>query len=605
MLSDYHYNTHTVLDLFKDGVKKYGNKVLLNHHNGTQWESFTWNQVDTMVKALASYFIDLGLKPGDVVSIYSENRPEWAIADLATLSIGGIDAAIYPTNSAPEAAYILKDSSSVVCVCSSKFQTDNVLSKKSELPNLKKIIVCDDINYNDDMVITFKDAVNAGNKNLHVDEIENRTKNVKPDDVMTLIYTSGTTGDPKGVMLTHKNIMFICLTFNKVEALPEGFIHLSLLPLSHSVERTMDYYSVLERGAVIYYSRGTEYFAEELKEIRPQCDILVPRVFEKIYNGVMAKVKEMPEKKQKIFNWALSVGLQAAPYFMAAKRKPPLLAVKYAVANKLIFSKLKNALGLDRVICWGAAGAPLAKEIHDFFWAMNLQVRKGYGLTETSPVLAVDGSPKIKPIKSDGWICPFPETQIKIADDGEILAKGPQLMKGYLNKPEATKEMFTDDGWIKTGDIGVLDSEGYLKITDRKKDIIVTAGGKNIAPQVIEQRLLIHPFIEQVAIVGDARKYIVALIVPNFETLTQWAATQGISAPSNDELVKHPDVRKKYEAIVNEVNQEFGKVEQIKKFTLLPQQFTQETGELTPTLKIKRKVIQKKYADVIEEMYKE
>jgi len=607
MASQYDYEKNTVIDIFRDGVKKYGDRVLFRYHNGSTWEGISWNTIGDEVDCLASYLINEGIKPGDILSIYSENRPEWVTADIATLSIGGIDAAIYPTNSAPEAAYILKDSLSVVCFCSSKFQVDNILAKKGELPAIKRIIVFDDLAYDDDIVVTYRDAVAAGRKNLQKEEIEKRTANIKGDDVMTLIYSSGTTGDPKGVMLTHKNIIFICLTFNSVEAMPEGFIHLSLLPLSHSVERTMDYYSVLERGAIIYYSRGTEFFAEDLKEVRPEYSIYVPRVFEKVYNGIMNKVKEMPEKKQKVFNWAVKTGVQAVPYLMAAKMKPPVLALKYKIADTLIFSKLRAALGLDRTVCWGAAGAPLAREIHDFFWAMGIQARKGYGLTETSPVLSLDGSPKIRPIKSDGWICPFPETQLKIAEDGEILAKGPQLMKGYLNKPEATKEMFTEDGWIKTGDIGILDNEGYLKITDRKKDIIVTAGGKNIAPQVIESRFLIQPFVEQIAVVGDGRKYVVALVVPSFELLRPWAVENGIADAgiTNEELVKKPEVRKKYEEIIAEVNTEFGKVEQIKDFTLLSKELSQESGELTPTLKVKRKVIMKNYADKIDAMYKD
>jgi len=282
---------------------------------------------------------------------------------------------------------------------------------------------------------------------------------------------------------------------------------------------------------------------------------------------------------------------------------PFMLGLKYKLFDKLIFSKLKETMGFERTRVFGAAGAPLLPEIHDFFWGLNMQIRKGYGLTETSPVLNVDGDPSIMPIKSNGWITPFPGALLKIAEDGEILAKGPGIMLGYLNMPEQTREMFTEDGWLKTGDIGVLDSEGYLKITDRKKDIIVTSGGKNVAPQVLENTFASHPFIEQIAVLGDGRQYIVALIVPNFETTIEWAAKEGISGLSNEELVTNKQVINKFTAIIEQINQNFGRVEQVKKFRLMPREFTEEAGELTPTLKLKRKVIMSKYEKEIQSLY--
>ncbi len=605
MYNQLDYNKNTVLDILRLGAEKYSDKTLLRRRIDGEWIDWSWNKIKTQVDCLASFLIDFGLNAGEIVSIYSENRPEWVVSDFGSLSCGAVNAAIYPTNSAKEAAYIINDSRSKVCFCAGKFQVDNLLAEKEKMPSLQLIVVFDDVKYDDPMIMTFSEVLEKGNAKLNRSAIEERIKNIKSDDVMTLIYSSGTTGDPKGVMLTHRNIMFISITFDRQEKLPNGFVHLSLLPLSHSVERTMDYYSVMMSGATIAYSRGTEYFAEDLKEIRPECSIYVPRVFEKLYNGILAKVREAPEKKQKIFAWATSIATAAAPYFMSNKRLPIGLAFKYAIANKLVLSKLKEAIGLDRTITWGAAGAPLARDIHDFFWGLGVQVRKGYGLTECSPVIAVDGSPTILPVKSDGWITPFPETEVKIAEDGEILARGPQIMKGYLNKPDATREMFTEDGFIKTGDIGILDDDGYLKITDRKKDIIVTAGGKNVAPQVIENTFLSNPFIEQMAIIGDARKYIVALIVPGFETLEKWAAEIGIPATDHDVLVKHPEVLKKYQTIVDEINQNFGRVEQIKKFTLLAREMTQESGELTPTLKLKRKVVAQRYKDLIDAMYVE
>ena len=605
MSREYDYNTSTVLDLFRDGVKTYGDRVFLKRRTDNGWVDISWNQVSSQVDALASYLINMGLKKGDIVSIYSQNRPEWVAADYATLSCGCANATIYPTNSASEAAFILNDTNSVVCFCEEKFQVDNVLAEKHNLPALQKIIVFDDIDYKDDMVIKLSDAIKEGKQNLKLDEIAARIAAIKPSDLMTLIYSSGTTGQPKGVMLSHSNIMYIATTFKRVEMLREDDLLLSLLPLAHAVERTMSYYAVMIAGGSIAYSRGTEFFAQDLTEIRPTVGIFVPRVFEKVYNGIKNSVSVAPPNKQKIFANAVAVGQEAAPYFMANKKLPFTLSLKYKLFDKILYSKLKQTLGLERTRVFGAAGAPLLPEIHDFFWGLNMQIRKGYGLTETSPTLNVDGDPSIMPIKSDGWITPFPEAIIKIAEDGEILAKSPGVMMGYLNKPEETKEMFTGDGWLKTGDIGVLDNEGYLKITDRKKDIIVTSGGKNVAPLLLENTFAAHPFIEQIVVLGDGKKYIVALIVPNFETLKDWAGKEGIEGLSNEQLISNDIVIQKYEAIVNDLNQSFGRVEQIKKFKLMPREFTQENGELTPTLKLKRKVIARKFQDDIENLYNE
>ncbi|HOP62437.1 MAG TPA: long-chain fatty acid--CoA ligase [Spirochaetota bacterium] len=605
MNSEYDYNKHTVLDIFSDGVRKYGDRVFLMRRTDNGWVDITWNQVASQVDALASYMINMGVEKGDMVSIYSPNRPEWVVADYAALSCGCVDAAIYPTNSAPEAAYILNDTSSVICFCEGRFQVDNVLAERGNLPNLKKIVVFDDVDYSDEMVIKISDAITEGAEQLRKDEIESRRSAVKPEDLMTLIYSSGTTGLPKGVMLSHSNIMFIATTFKRVQMLKEGDILLSLLPLAHSVERTMSYYSLLMSGGIIAYSRGTEFFAEDLLEVRPNIGIFVPRVFEKIYNGILAKVAASPAGKQKIFAKAVAVGEKAGPYFMANRKLPFMLGLKYRVFDKLLYSKLKEAMGFERTRVFGSAGAPLLPEIHDFFWGLNMQIRKGYGLTETSPVLNVDGDPSIMPIKSEGWITPFPGAIVKIAEDGEILAKGPGVMMGYLNKPEQTKEMFNEEGWLVTGDIGIMDEQGYVKITDRKKDIIVTSGGKNVAPQVLENKFASTPFIEQIAVLGDGRKYIVALVVPNFETLKDWAAQEGITGLKNEELVLNEKVVKKYEEIIEDLNKNFGRVEQVKKFRLMPGEFSEEKGELTPTLKLKRKVVMSSYKDIIEELYTE
>lgn len=603
MLEQFDYTKNTIIDILQKGKETYGDKTLLRKRTDDGWVDISWNQVHADVEALASFLIAAGFEKGDIAAIYSANRPEWVVADFATFFCAGVDAAIYPTNSASEAAYILDDTKSAVCFCEGKFQVDNVLSERKNLPNLKKIIVFDDIDCNDDMVIRYSDAIQEGKKNLQKSEIEARIATVKPEDLLTLIYSSGTTGQPKGVMQSHSNVMYVSMTFAKTQCITPDDMLISILPLAHSVERSLSYYAFILAGGVMSFSRGQEYFAEDLVELRPTLSAFVPRIFEKIYNGIFAKVSTAPPGKQKLFAKAVAVAKEAAPYFMADEKLSLLLMFKYKIFDMLVYSKLKKAIGFDRYISIGSAGAPLLPEIHDFFWGLKVEIRKGYGLTETSPVLALDPHLSVNKVKSDLWMAPFPSVELKIAEDGEVLAKSPGVMMGYYNKPEQTSEMFTADGWFKTGDIGVIDDEGYLKITDRKKDIIVTSGGKNVAPQVLENAFAISPFIEQIAVVGDGRQYISALIVPAFDVLQEWAGKEGIDTKGGEDLVANEKVLKKYQDIVDEINQQFGRVEQIKKFRLMPKEFSQENGELTPTLKLKRKVLLRNYSDDIEALY--
>jgi len=599
------YKKNTIIDILRIGTKIYGDKTLLRKRTANGWVDISWNQVNTQVESLASYLISIGFSKGDIAAIYSANRPEWVVADFAALFCAGVDASIYPTNSASEAAYILDDTNAVICFCEDKFQVDNVLAERKNLPNLKKIIVFNDIDTNDGMIIKYSDALQEGSKNLRNEEIGARISTVKPEDLLTLIYSSGTTGQPKGVMLSHSNVMYVSMTFARTQLITTEDMLISILPLAHSVERSLSYYAFIIAGGVMSFSRGQEFFAEDLVELRPTLSAFVPRIFEKIYNGIHTKVALAPAGKQKLFTKAMVIAKQAAPYFMADKKLPFVLGFKYTFFDKLIYSKLKKAIGFDRYTGIGSAGAPLLSEIHDFFWGLKIEIRKGYGLTETAPVLALDPHLSVNKVKPDLWMAPFPEVELKIAEDGEILAKSPGVMIGYYKKPEQTKEVFTSDGWFKTGDIGIIDNEGYLKITDRKKDIIITSGGKNVAPQVLENAFASNSFIEQIAAIGDGRQYISALIVPGFEVLEAWASKEGLGKLSNEQLVTHEKVIKKYQDIVDEINSHFGRVEQIKKFKLMPHEFSQEKGELTPTLKLKRKVLLTNYKDDIETLYQD
>lgn len=597
------YEETTFPGIFRNRAADKPNNVFMKFREAGGWKDITWREVKNRIDRLASYLIQNGIMPGDRIAIYSENRPEWVFADIATLSVGGIDVTIYNTNSGPEAAFILNDSQSLMCFCSGKAQVDNLLDQKADLTHLKKIIVFDDTQYSDPLVVTLADALKKGGNSPQEDEIDNRIRNINCDEIMTLIYTSGTTGNPKGVMLTHNNMVMQVNQFLEHHPFDYSGIALSILPLSHSLERTVGYHALLALGETVAYSRGPEYLLEDLLEVRPTVFLVVPRILEKLYLGIMAKASTAPPLKQKIFSWAVSTGRRGAHYTAANKKLPYFLSRQYALAEKLIFSKLREAIGMDRMRCIGIGGAPISYEIYEFFLGIGLESHMGYGLTETSPVTHVHTYHYMKPIKMDTAGPILPRTECKIADDGEILIRGPQVMKGYYNRPEDTREVFTSDGWFKTGDIGIIDNDGYLKITDRKKDIIVTSGGKNIAPQVIENLFKTNPLIEQIAVIGDRRKFLVALIVPGFDMLTQWLSENGISETDPDKIVTLPEVIEKYRTLVDTLNKPLGKVEQIKKFALLSTPFSQETGELTPTLKVKRKVVSARHTNIIESLY--
>jgi len=599
------YPETSIPGIFRNRADVLADSTFLRFRDKDKWNDIAWREVKERADALTSYLIQNDIKPGDKVAIYSENRPEWIMADLAVLSAGGADVTIYPTNSSGEAAHIINDSDSRMCFCSGSFQVDNLLKIKNKLSKLKKIIVFNDGNYTDSKVITLKDALAMGRKKNNEKEIDKRIRNINPEDVMTIMYTSGTTGDPKGVMLSAKNMVSQVLHFVRHQPHPTFDIALSILPLSHALERSIGYNLLLYCGGEIAFSRGPEFLIQDLVEIRPTCMISVPRLPEKMYEGIQAKVAGAPPVKKALFGWAVKTGKKAAPYLAENRPIPGLLGRKYALAYKLVLSKLRDALGMDRMICMGTGGAPFSEEIHTFFTAMQVFILTGYGLTETAPVTHCHTHTHISPLKP-GTVGPaLPLTQCRIADDGEILIKSPQVMMGYYNNPLATREVLTDDGWFKTGDIGIIDKDGYLRITDRKKDIIITSGGKNIAPQVIEGDILRSTFIEQITLIGDKRKYITALIAPDFATLEKWAGENDIQYNTMEELIKKPAVIGKYQAIMDEVNKTLGRVEQVKKFTLIPNSFSQEKGEVTPTMKIKRKIVQNNYRDTIEAMYEE
>jgi len=591
--------------IFQNRVQELGEKACVAYKNAQGvYTDISWRQMDEMVRKVGYFLLSRGIKPGDKIALFSPNRYEWWVTDLAILSIGAVNVPIYATNSAVEAKYIIENSDSVICFTGEKEHLDKVMEVRDKLPGLREIIVFDDLKSSVEGVIDLKEAMKQGSAFDGKAGFEERLKGINPDDMATIIYTSGTTGDPKGVMLSHNNFISNVNQLYSVdpELFKEEHTLLSFLPLSHSFERTVGYYSALNAGKKVCFAEDFSNILQNLQEVRPTLIVSVPRLYEKIHAGILAKVSEAPSVKKALFNWAMSLAKKNLPYICRDKPRKGLFALQYALADKIIFSKLKAALGMDRLRFALSGGGPLSVSDAEFFLGMGIKVCEGFGLTETSPVTHGNRPDFIKP----GTVGPaLKDTLVKIGEGGEVLIKGPQVMMGYYKNEAATKEVMTEDGFFRTGDIGEIDSDGYLKITGRIKDLIVTSGGKNISPQNIENSLKTSIYIEQVAVIGDNRKYLSALIVPAFAELENWAKNNGISFASRRELLEHPEVQKLFAGEIQENTKHYARVEQIRKFKLLDAEWSQQTDELTPTLKVKRRVIDKKYAREIESMYAE
>jgi len=597
------FSEKSIAGIFHNRAEQYQFEPFLRYKKDGKWVPISWREMQKMVTRTGLGLISLGIKPDDMVGIFSENCWEWLVADLAALSIGASDAPIYATNSGAEAAYIINDSNTKALFVSDKDHLDRVLSEKKNMKTLKHIITFEAMDTAEKGIMTLDELMKKGDEVKDKSVFEERLSKIKPEDLATLIYTSGTTGQPKGVMLTHDNFVSNVLqSYASHNLISHSDVALSLLPWSHSLGRTVSVYLMIHIGAVINLAESFAAVLQNMQETRPTLMVSVPRLFEKLHSGILAQAEKATPMKKKLFQWAMSVANRAVDFTVQHKTMPAALKIQHDLAEKLIFSKMRAALGLDRIKVFISGGGPIAVEIDRFFNGIGVPVHNGYGLTETTPVTNVNRFD----IFEFGSVGPaMPDTQVMIAPDGEILIKGPQVMKGYYNKPEDTKAVFTEDGWFMTGDIGMIDQKGCLHITDRKKDIIVTAGGKNIAPQNIENTLASDVFIEQSVIIGEGKKYLSALIVPNFKELADYAKKHGISFNTQEDLVKKPEIITFYDQKIKTLMKDYARVEQIRKFALLPREFTIESGEITPTLKIKRKVVGKNYAEIIDGMYKE
>ena len=592
----------TLNDLFFGAMDRLGSRaaVLRRKHMG-RWEDISGSAMLERVHDVSLGLRDLGIGPGDRVAILSENRPEWAIADYACLALHAADVPVYPTLPAKQVEYMLRDSGAVAIFVSTKPQLAKVLEIRRQLPALRHVIVFDDLAAVDGTLPFVDIAIRGRQARERFPHWRAEALTAKPQDLATIIYTSGTTGDPKGVMLTHGNIASNVVSSCKVLQLYDDDQCLSFLPLSHIFERMVGHYTMLYCGVTISYATSPDAVAAEMGEVRPTFMASVPRLYEKIYARVLDSASSGSPVKKRLFFWAKRSAETWLEYTLAHRPVPGAVAFKKQVADRLVFGKLKQRTG-GRIRFFCSGGAPLNPEIAKFFHAAGLPILEGYGLTETSPVIAFNTFEYLK-LGTVGR--PIPGVEVRIADDGEILTRGPNVMAGYYNKPEATREAIDSDGWFHTGDIGILDTGGFLRITDRKKDLIVTAGGKNVAPQPIENMVKTSKFVSNCVMLGDRRKFPIMIVVPNLDRLKAWAAHKGLIAPDERTLLALPEVGAKMDREVRKTLRDLAQFEIPKKLLLVPTDFSLEGGELTPTLKVKRRVVERNYASQIEELYRD
>jgi long-chain acyl-CoA synthetase len=589
----------TLTQLFFDAIGKFNRPDALQVKIGGTYRPISHSDVLTRVRRAARGMSGLGAKRGDRIAILSENRPEWAIADYACLTAGFADVPVYPTLPADQIAYILKDSGAVGIFVSNRDQAEKIKEIRSRVPGLQWVISFDELGPLADMSIaTLEGRGAAGETKETTDSFRAEALSVRPDDLATLIYTSGTTGEPKGVMLTHDNIYSNVMAAMKAIPFDGRDVGLSFLPLSHIFERMAGHYLMFATGTSIAYAESIDTVPINLAEVKPTLVLSVPRLYEKMYARILETALTGSFIKRRIFFWAKGVAERWADEKLAGREPAGGLARQYGIAQKLVFSKLKARTG-GRLRYFVSGGAPLASDINKFFYAAGLTILEGYGLTETSPVIAVN-TPENFRIGTVGKA--IDGVEIKIASDGEILTRGPHVMKGYYNKPDATREVMDADGWFHTGDIGEL-RDGFLAITDRKKDIIVTAGGKNIAPQPLENKVKSNKYVAQAVMLGDKRKFPSMLIVPNFDQLEKWAMKRNIIWTDRAQLLRMPTIQAKMEKEVAEELAGTAHFELPKKIGLLEEDFSIERGELTPTLKVKRRAIDKHYKTLIDSLY--
>ncbi len=594
----------TLVEFFFEAVERFETLPAFRHHAGGSWHDLSHADALERVQAAAAALRASGLVRGDRAAILAENRPEWAMADYACLTSGVVDVPVYATLTPGQIRYILEDAGVRVVFASDAEQLAKIQEIRGDLPALERVIVFDEpAGILPQGVVGWESFLEEGRAAALWDDpggFMEEALSARPEDLATILYTSGTTGNPKGVMLTHRNLSSNVLAASQVLIIDEKDVTLSFLPLSHVFQRMVDYL-LFSKGCLIAYARSIETVPEDLRAIRPTIVVSVPRLYEKVY----ARVTSATGAKGTLVGWARGVGERWAEAKLAGREPGAGIRLQYALASKLVFSKIKAGVG-GNLRYFVSGGAPLAPDINRFFFASGVMILEGYGLTETSPVTNVNSPIDFPANFRIGTVGkPVAGTEVRIAEDGEILIRGPQIMKGYLNRPEDTAEVIDADGWFHTGDVGEIDDDGFLRITDRKKDLIVTAGGKNVAPQPIENRLKKNRFVDQPVLVGDRERFITLLLVPDFEVLENWAKESGVSATERRELLADARVQKHLVQQMETELSDLARYEMPKKLVLLDVPFTIEDGSLTPTQKVKRRIVQERLASRLREVYAE
>lgn len=596
----------TVPQMFQSRVELSRDRVALRYKKLGIWHDVTWNQYSQKVREVCLGLVALGLNPGECVSIIGENCPEWVSIDLGTMHAGGTTVGVYTTNSWEQCQYVVDHSESRFYFVENEEQLDKALRFREKTPRLKKMIVWDLKGlkrFKDPMVMTFDEFLAAG-KALEKQEpglFEKRWRQVKADDLARLIYTSGTTGPPKGAMLTHANITWMARAMQEGNPVEDNDEFLSFLPLCHIFEQLFTIFMNIKYGAIVNFIESTDTVTDNMREVSPTVAYGVPRIWEKYYSGIMIMMSDATWCKRLIFQLSLGIGKKYALLKTSQQAISPWLRLAYTLAHLATFRKLKERLGFDRVRLAFSGAAPISPDVLRFFQGIGIPLREGYGQTEGTGVTCANQGDRLK-IGTVGQ--PLPGVEVKISEDGEICFRGGNVFKGYFKDPQATAETLKD-GWLHSGDVGEIDAQGYLRITDRKKDLIITAGGKNIAPQNIENQLKFSPYINDAVVIGDRRKYLVAIIVIDEDNVVKYTQDNKIQYTTYASLTQHPEVRKLIQREVDAVNKTLAHVETVKKFTILPKKLYEEDGEVTPTMKVKRKYINQAFKDLIEGMYKD
>jgi len=594
----------TIPGLFRKQVERLNERVALRQKVFGIWEDISWREYGRCVRETACGLMDLGLEKGACVSIIGENRPEWLYADLAVMAAGGISVGIYTTNSPEEVKYILEHSRSRIYIVENEEQLDKALLVREDLPDLEKIVVMDMEGlrkFKDPMVISFEELMALGREKAAAepDLFDRRLNELQPDEVALLIYTSGTTGPPKGAMLSHRNILWTVESLADVLIVYDTDELVSFLPLCHIAERMFSVFLPLRFKYTVNFIENTDTVTQNVIEVSPTIFFAVPRIWEKYYSTIFIKMQDAALFKRILFGAAIKIGAGYADVKLSHESIPISLRLAFALAHFLVFRKLKKRLGFERVRLAVSGAAPISPDVLKFYHSIGIPMREVYGQTEGCGPTSLHRSDNIKA----GTVGPpIPGVEIKLGPDGEILFKGGNVFKGYYGNPHATEATIVD-GWLHSGDVGEIDRDGFLKITDRKKDLIITSGGKNVAPQNIENQLKFSPYINDAVVVGDARKYLTALIIIDEDNVVKFATDNKIQFTTYGTLTRTPQVQKLIQQEMDRVNKSLAPVEQIKKFRILPKKLLEEDGEVTPTLKVKRKYVNETFADLIESMY--